>query len=134
MDSQSVNASEVPDEITCKIYQDEQFVEEIISVNDLYFANKNQFVPLLTSPDDDSDRDEISDGHDDCTDTSCDIHLEHRSVDVSTPRPGSGTPLQNAEKISVYAQKEQVNFTHCNESNDHNYVHSNLYLIHVTYI
>ena len=39
MDSQSSNASEVPYEITCN--QDEQFVEEITSVNDLYFANQN---------------------------------------------------------------------------------------------
>ena len=46
MDSQSSNASKVPDEITC--YQDEQFVEEITSVNNLYFANQNQFAPLLT--------------------------------------------------------------------------------------
>ena len=57
MDSQSSNAIEVPDEITC--YQDEQFVDEITSVNDLYFANQNLLSPLLTSPDDDSDRDEI---------------------------------------------------------------------------
>ena len=34
MDSQSSNASEVPDEIIC--YQDEQFVDEKTSVNDLY--------------------------------------------------------------------------------------------------
>ena len=39
MDSQSCNASEVPYEITCN--QVEQFVEEITSVNDLYFANQN---------------------------------------------------------------------------------------------
>ena len=44
MDSQSSNASEVPDEITCN--QDEQFVEEITSVNDIYFANQN-FVDIV---------------------------------------------------------------------------------------
>ena len=44
MDSQSSNASEVPDEMTCN--QDEQFVEEITSVNALYFANQN-FVDIV---------------------------------------------------------------------------------------
>ena len=41
MDSQSSNASEVPYEITCN--QDEQLLEEITSVNDLYFANQNSW-------------------------------------------------------------------------------------------
>ena len=79
MERQSSNASEVPDEITCN--QDQQFVEEFTSVNDHYFAMPNQqFGPLLTSSEDDSD--ETSDGHDDCTGTVCDIPLEHRSVNV----------------------------------------------------
>ena len=71
MERQSSNASEVPDEMTCN--QNEQFVEEITSVN-------QQFGPLLTSSDDGSD--ETSDGHDDCTGAVCDIPLEHRSVNV----------------------------------------------------
>ena len=51
-----------PCEITCN--QDEQFVEEITSVNDLYFATS-----------------ELGDGHYDCTCAVCDIPLEHRSVE-----------------------------------------------------
>ena len=127
MDSQSSNASEVPDEITC--YQDEQFVEEITSVNDIYFANKNQFAPLLTSPNDDSDRDEISDGHDDSTDTGCDIPLEHRTGQWMYPHHAQEVgPLffktpRNYQCFGRYVQTEQVNFIHCN---DHNYVYSNI--------
>ena len=76
MDSQSSNASEVPDEMTCN--QDQQFVEEITSVNDA--TPNQQFGLLLTSSEDGSD--ETSDGHDDCTGAVCDIPLEHTSMDV----------------------------------------------------
>ena len=82
MDSQSSNASEVPDEIIC--YQDEKFVDEITSVNDLYFANQDQVAPLSSDDENTSDhnRSDVDDKNEDNDDYSGDIPVEPRGIDL----------------------------------------------------
>ena len=82
MDSQSSTTSEVPDEIIC--YQDEQFVDEITSVNDLYFANQDQIAPLSSEDENtsDHDRSDVDDQNDDNDDQSGDIPVEPKGIDL----------------------------------------------------
>ncbi|XP_062591990.1 uncharacterized protein LOC134253485 [Saccostrea cucullata] len=74
--SQSNTVSEVPDEII--FHQDEHFIEEITTLNGLYFGNQSEFVPLSSSEDEEEERSTNCTG--DISDS--DTELELRSVDI----------------------------------------------------